>query len=221
MPITDLTIRTYDEYLVKKIEQVIGKDKVTNKPFIDVIYSPYDLIFTEAVKRQQVGSSREIRFPLIACHRSTGFTISEITHRVSGPDKTPYYVAYVDENNQRITRKVQVINVDIPYSIEILTKDENQAFSLVQELLFLFLREPFVKVPKYSELSTIPAIEKTNFTFVLTMDNDIADNTDLEAESDIGKIYRLTLSLLINDAALTRDVTEYLVNTIDVNIDAE
>lgn len=220
MPITNLTIRTYDKYLVKKIENVISKDKITNNPFIDVIYSPYDLIFTEAVKRQQVGSNREIRFPLIACHRSTGFTLSEVTNRIAGPNHTPYYVVY-ENNSQIISRKVQVINVDIPYSIEILTKDEDQAFSLVQELLFLFLREPNVAVPKYAELATIPILEQTDFMFALSLDSEIADNTDLEAEPDLGKIYRLTLSIIINDAALTRDVTEYLVDTININIDAE
>lgn len=219
MGVTDLTIRTYDEHLVKKLESAIMK--VDGKPVIDVIYSPYDLAFEYAMKRQQVVNKNQMKFPMIICHRSSGFEISDMTHRVSSLKQTIHYIKYENEAHEKVTRSIQVIHVNIPYTIEIITKDETQAFELAQELIFLFLRDPSIEVPKFVELSDIPDIAKTNFIFTALLDNDIADNTDLEAESDIGKLYRLTLSVRVSDAALTRDITEHLIKVLDIRVETE
>lgn len=187
-------------------------------PSAFVIYSPFDVAYENAMKRQQVMDVNHIKFPLILCHRSSGFSISNMTHRVLGTKVPVYFVDYFDDNHLRTSRYIQVINVDIPYSIEILTKDEDQAFAFAQELIFLLIREPFVEVPQYDALANVPVLNKTKFIFNIILDNEIADNTDLEAEAETGKLYRLTLSIVIQDAAITRDVEAHLVTNSTVYV---
>jgi len=232
--VTDITVRTYDEYLVKKIENAIITD-VDGKPLIPVIYSPFDLAFEYAMKRQKTENKNQIKFPLIICHKSAGFSISDMTHRVLNTKIPVYYVDYTYDGTPaptpevptpepvtvRVSRYVQIINVDIPYNIEILTKDENQAFELAQEIIFLLIRDPFIEVPKFRDLATIPEVEKTNFIFSLMMDNEVADNTALETESEVGKLYRVTISVTVNDAALSRDVNARIADTIQINIEGK
>jgi hypothetical protein len=217
--ITNLTVRTYDEYLAKKLEATIMRDE-DDKPLIDVIYAPFDLAFEYAMKRQQVENLNQIKFPMIICHRSAGFSISDMTHRVLSAKQPVYYIDYYTDADipVKVSRYFQVVNVNIPYTIEILTKEETQAFELAQEIIFLLLREPFVDVPKYLSTSSVPTSEKTSFRFAMFMDNDIADNTALETESEAGKLYRLTISATISDAALSRDVRANMVETVKVDI---
>lgn len=221
--VSNITVRTFDEYLVKKIESAIMKDQ-SNKPLLDVIYSPYDLAFEYAMKRQQVLDKNKIKFPLIICHKSSGFTVSDMTHRVLGTKIPIYSIDYkvTDPDTleeTRVSRYLQVINVDIPYTIDILTKDENQAYELAQEVIFLLIRDPYVDVPMYRQSSSVPSEEKKMFRFALLMENEVSDNTALETESDAGKLYRVTISATVEDAALTRDITAYMADKINVKIE--
>lgn len=218
--ITNVTLKTYDKALLKKFRDRIPVDRITNKPVMNVVYAPVNLAFEYAMKRSQVDSSKitednlrvntnnQIVLPMISIYRNNGFKISNMTHEVIGVSKPIFYVLHRDAATGELKmRNVQRIFVDIPYQLDIWTDTEEDAAEVVQSVMFLLKREQNLNVQQLIPNIILPSGEESDISYLLkiTLDNNVDDNSELESESDQGKLYRYTLTLMVEDAILVRD----------------
>lgn len=215
--ITDVTLKTYDKALISKLRERIPV--VNGVPVMQVVYAPTNLAFEYAMKRKQVdnttGTNNQIVLPLLSLYRPSGFSLSDMTHEVLGHREPHFYVQYKntkpDGSTEVLTRNIQRIFVDIPYQLDIWTDSESDMAEVVQSMLFLFKREQSVDVKQLINGIILPDGSDDNadinYIIKITLDNNVTDNTDLESESDNGKLYRYTLTFMLEDAILIRDTS--------------
>lgn len=211
--IFNLNVKSYDTYLGRKLEASVIKDK-NGAPIIPVTFSPVELAFRYAMKRTNA-LGNTMRLPMINYYRLNGFSLSDMNHRVLSTNKKSRYVSFIDNDGKEVMRDVQILTADLKYQIDVISDTEETAYQLMQELLFLFYKESYVILPQYKARDS--ELVDQDFRFDIVVDNQVEDNSSLESETDAGKLYRLTMTLTIDDAALVRDVPIYLIETVHVS----
>lgn len=218
--ITNITLKTYDKIVVDKFaSRVLTKED--GQKSMSVVYAPPELAFEYAMKRQVVDKTKstnnQIVLPMISIYRPSGFSLSDMTHQVLGHNRSSFYVKYIDEDRNIALRNIQRLFVDIPYQLDIWTSDESVMAEVVQSVLFLLMREQYIDARQLIEGIELPdgTYGDVSYTFKLTLENSINDNTRLESESDNGKLYRYTLVFMIEDAILVRDTSAPYIKVLE------
>ena len=221
---SDLQIRDYDKALSKKITSALQTDK-DGRPSLDVIFGPMDMFWENASKSQvdKYGADgKSLRFPIINIQRLSNLELSSTNHRVTGIKNNLFSVKYRDSTGRLHARDYQVLYMNIPYQIDVIGDNEIILLELLQELMFLFRRDPYFTITRYWTEEGNPQSEKlvlNEDNISVFLDSSIMDNSSLETERDTGKIYRFTMNSLVEDAILTRNLSSVLVTEYEIRLE--
>lgn len=176
-------IAQYDEALKELLSQVFAGN---------VILAPTDRAFELYLNQQK----DEIHFPFISLFPAGGYQRTEKNWAASNIGKPIYRAAQIYDdatlkklgNNKNMQNFYQYMYFNIPYTIDCWSTNRIEALQLVQELLFWLQTQGEVKV-KY---------KGHEHTANMTIDDSIDDSTSYTSYSNLGNIYRFTLTVIIN-----------------------
>lgn len=176
-------IAQYDEAVKELLSQVFAGS---------VILAPVDRAFELYLNQQK----EEIHFPFISLFPAGGYQRTDKNWAASNIGKAIYRAAEVYEdttlkkigNNKNMQNFYQYMYFNIPYTIDCWSTNRIEALQLVQELLFWLQTQGEVKV-KY---------KGHEYTANMTIDDSIEDSTSYTSYSNLGNIYRFTLTVIIN-----------------------
>lgn len=173
-----------------------------------IIYAPTQSALKLITKKEQFSDKKPWNF--ISFHRNPAFDID--WSRMNNPATVSGdFVRLSVGDEGRVARYVQNIPVNLTYNVEVWasksTEVQNLAVSLITKL---FMQEQVLEVP------INPDGELGRFHLL-----DIAwtDNSDIERETEIGKIYRHTITFTVDARiTMTTDVKTTALCSVPVDI---
>ena len=99
---------------------------------------------------------------------------------------------YTDESKSEV-RKQRTISLDINYQLDVWADRKKTVDSIVRELLFWFLENPQI---------IIENPDGRDFQFSLIFDQDVENNSDVMSFEQLGRIYRMTIPMRLDNAVL-------------------
>lgn len=174
----------------------------------------YDEVFfsspDEAFKTNASSHDGKVLLPFISCWRLPEFSINRTTYndmrvRKGHEIRTPNISS----------RNVRGVPVTLTYQIDIYSNKRLTCDGIAAELLLQLLENPFLN-------ADIPDIGIQQFELVIS--DNVGDNTSISEFEDTGRIYRLTIEAILNDAIIyridkydTKLVEKILVDIGDLN----
>lgn len=174
-----------------------------------IVYAPTDKALRTITKREQFSDKKPWNF--ISYYRAPSFDID--WSRMNNPATISGDLTSVrgSSNLDRLATYVQNIPVNLTYNVELwaskATQVQEDSIALISKL---FMEDQVLEVP------INPDGEDGRFHI---LDVSWSDNSDLERETEIGKIYRHTVNFTI-DARITlkRDVSTMRFKCVPVSI---
>jgi hypothetical protein len=199
MPGTMTEIEKYDRAVFDYLSTISGK----------IVYAPTQVAIRTITKKEQFSDKKPWNF--ISYYRNPSFEVD--WNRMNNPAAvTGDFVRLTKlSDNTREARYVHNIPVNLTYNVEIwaskATEVQELAIALVTKI---YMQEQVLEVP------INPDGELGRFHL---LDVSWNDNSDLERETEIGKIYRHTISFTV-DARITfvRDINTTKFCTVPVDI---
>lgn len=161
-----------------------------------IVYAPTQKAVRIITKKEQFSDKKPWNF--ISYYRNPAFSVN--WNRMNNPGTITGDLVRVRDNNNRLeARYVQNIPVDLTYSVEIWASKATEVQLMATELITkIYMQEQVLEVP------INPDGELGRFHI---LDVSWSDNSDIERENDIGKIYRHTINFTVDaKLTLTRDV---------------
>lgn len=192
-------IEKYDRAVYDYLTAISGK----------IVYAPTQMAIRTITKREQFSDKKPWNF--ISYYRTSQFEID--WSRMNNPATVTGDVVRVTSNSDgtREARYVQNIPVNLTYNVEVWASKATEVQELAIALISkLYMEDQVLYVP------INPDGEDGRFHILDVTWN---DNSDLERETEIGKVYRHTISFTV-DARLTlvRDVATTKFCSVPVNI---
>lgn len=104
----------------------------------------------------------------------------------------------------------RTIPLRLEYMLELWSKEKSVLNDLIGQMLFYLYRKPNLEIQ-------IPKSQETQ-VFSIAVDENIMDNTEVSEFDDKGKLYRATLTLIIDDAQLFNVYEKKTVLVVDADI---
>lgn len=188
-----MSVGLYDEALVSNLRSLFKKNVFIN--------SPEDLFFTIARLEKD-----EVKLPLINIRR-TGISL------VERKNHSQRFEGRKALNKNGKVYNVQLIPIRINYLFDIYSKGRSENDDILRELIFYYSTHPTLKVKIPYDLDIV---HKFNIFF----DDDIEDNSDIEAQKEHGVYFRQTLSVFTDDSYLWQSSSRYPIN-LDIDLTTE
>jgi hypothetical protein len=153
----------------------------------EVIFASPD----EAFKTNASKHDGRVLMPFISVWRLPEFSINRITYndtRVRLGD-----TMRMTDNNKRRSAGVPVA---LTYQIDIYSNKRSTCDGIAAELLLHLLQTPYVDV-----FFDFDGVSMTH-QFEFTVTDNVTDNTNISDFEDTGRIYRLTIEIILNDAII-------------------
>lgn len=173
-----------------------------------VIYAPTQNALKTITKREKFSDNKPWNF--LSYYRNSNFDID--WSRMNNPATiSGDFVRLTKDGSNREARYVQNIPVNLTYVVNIWASKAVEVQSLSTALISkLFMQDQVIEVP------INPDGESGRFHL---LDISWNDNSDIERESEIGRIYRHTIEFTIDARiTLTRDVSTRKFCVVPVNI---
>jgi hypothetical protein len=170
----------YDKALYNKICGV----------YEEVIFSSPE----EAFKTNAGQHDGRVLMPFISCWRLPEFSINRTTYNDVRVRKGSGI--RLGEAANSPSRNIKGVPVTLTYQIDIYSNKRVTCDGIAAELLLLMLESPYIDV-------VIPEINLTQ-QFELVISDNVNDNTSISEFEDTGRIYRLTIEAILNDAIIYR-----------------
>lgn len=174
-----------------------------------IVYAPTDKALRTITKREQFSDKKPWNF--ISYYRSPSFDIDWSRMNNPATISGDFTRLRGSSNVDRVATYVQNIPVNLTYIVELWASKavqvQEDSIALISKL---FMEDQVLEVP------INPDGEDGRFHI---LDVSWSDNSDLERETEIGKIYRHTISFTIDARlTLTRDVNTHRFKCVPVNI---
>ncbi|AMM44840.1 hypothetical protein SP15_041 [Bacillus phage SP-15] len=193
-----MSLNLYDDAMLEKFRGV----------FPNSVFAQPDQFF---IALEELNGSGSIpKLPAISIYRSQTSIATQIS---SFPDlnrgrRLNYHTdAKADVYNARS------IPMRLEYTVEFWSKEKRVLNELTEQIVFWLFRKPelTIKVPMSAEAQD----------FTIQVSEDIVDNTELSEFGDKGRLYRSTLTLIIDSARIFNVYEKKTVLLVDVDISNE
>lgn len=174
-----------------------------------IVFAPTQKAVPTITKREKFSDKKPWNF--ISFYRSPTFEVNWGRMNNSAAVSGDFIRLREFSDNQREARYVHHIPVDLTYSVDIwaskATEVQNLAIALITKI---YMQDQVLEVPIGSD-GTMQRFH--------ILDVSWDDNSDLERETEIGKIYRHTIKFTVDSRiTLVRDVNTTKFCTVPVNI---
>ena len=199
MPDAMTEIEKYDRAVFEYLTTISGK----------IVYAPTQMAFRTITKREQFSDKKPWNF--ISYYRNPSFEVD--WNRMNNPATvTGDFVRLRGTSDiDREARYVQNIPVNLTYNVELWASKATE----VQELAIALI----TKIYMQDQVLEVPINPEGELGRFHLLDVSWNDNSDLERETEIGKIYRHTISFTV-DARITlvREINTTKFCSVPVNI---
>lgn len=174
-----------------------------------IVYAPTQKAVRTITKREQFSDKKPWNF--ISFYRTSNFEVD--WSRMNNPATVTgdFTRLSLNEEGQRVAQYVQNIPVNLTYNVDLwASKNQEVQLMAIDLITKLYMQEQVLNVP------INPDGENGRFHI---LDISWSDNSDIERESEIGKIYRHTISFTIDSRlTLVREVNTTKICCIPVDI---
>lgn len=193
-----MSLNLYDEAMLNKFRGV----------FENTVFSGPDEVF-EALAELH-GASEVPKMPAISIHRYQSSVNSRLdSHPGSFLGQK---LSYVDQTKSEVYNTL-TMPLQLEYMVELWATKRSIVNDLTSQILFWLKRRPNIKID-------IPKVGEEQVFSIDVMD-DIPDNTQISDFTERGRLYRTTLTLVIDNARLFNVYQDKTVLLVDVDLDAE
>jgi len=160
----------------------------------EVIFASPD----EAFKINAFQHDGRVIMPFISVYRLAEFAINRITYSdVRVRDGAP---TRLGNSMSSPLRKARGVPVTLTYQMDVYSNKRATCDGIAAELLLNLLEYPFVDVN--IAIEGVEGGMKQQFEFTVT--DNVTDNTSISEFEDAGRIFRLTIEVVLNDAIIYR-----------------
>jgi hypothetical protein len=179
------------------------------------IQGVYDEVFfaspEEAFKINAKQNDGKVVMPFISVWRLPDFTINRPT--INDPRIRIGAVYRVNDDMNSPTKNVRGVPVELRYQIDVYATKRQLCDGLTAELLLYLLEYPYVDI-------NVEEWEGFVAQVAVNVSDSVTDNTSISEFEDSGRIYRLTIEVLISEAIIYRidRFTKSVIEKVYVNI---
>ena len=172
-----MSVELYDSALLTKIQGV----------YENTVLSPPERAFQACAELKK--NNGKVRLPLLSLYRFR-YTLSLPMLSTRGI-RRGRNISYTEDKSEIILQKT--IPLDIEYQLDVWTDNTKTVDNIVRELLFWFLENPDITVTNPNGM---------DFQFSLIFDHDVENNSDVMSFEQLGRLYRMTVPMRLDNAVL-------------------
>lgn len=192
----------YDKAVMTKLLDIYG----------NVIYAPTEMAFRRSAETPENGG--RVKLPLLSLYRpqySVNLRYMNRNTMVRRGRRT----AYDTEESKESLNYTTSVPVYLEYQLDIWAMSQEDLDDILRDLLFFLYDKP--------KISVTNPLDNKQYYFNLYFEQDLIDNTDVMSQENVGRIFRATIPLRVDEAILfaVRDIKTVLESPVYIDIDDE
>jgi len=193
-----MSVNLYDEAVLNKFKGI----------FYNTVYAQTDMAFQASAELDK--NQGKMRLPLFSIY-CMNYTIS-LDWLNWGRTRVGRRSRFTDTENYTEMEREQTVPMRLEYQLDVWASTRSDLNDIVRELLFWIVQNPTFVVEN--------PLNGEKYNFNLYISSDLQDNSDVMTHESRGRIYRMTIPLMVDEAVLFKvyDIKTVLEPLIEIEV---